>query len=101
MYSFHLILISSASARSFILYCANLWVECSLDVSNFAEGISSLCAFSVFLYYYALFIEKGLLVSSSNSLKLSLKVKSLSHVRLFVTPWTVAYQAPPSMGFSR
>ena len=29
------------------------------------------------------------------------KVKSLSHVRLFVTPWTVAYQAPLSMGFSR
>ena len=25
----------------------------------------------------------------------------LSGVRLFVTPWTVAYQAPPSMGFSR
>ena len=30
-----------------------------------------------------------------------LKVKSLSHVRLFATPWTVAHQAPPSMGFSR
>ena len=29
------------------------------------------------------------------------KVKSLSSVQLFVTPWTVAYQAPPSMGFSR
>ena len=29
------------------------------------------------------------------------KVKSLSRVRLFVTPWTVAHQAPPSMGFSR
>ena len=29
------------------------------------------------------------------------KVKSLSHVWLFVTPWTVAYQASPSMGFSR
>ena len=29
------------------------------------------------------------------------KVKSVSRVRLFVTPWTVAYQAPPSMGFSR
>ena len=28
-------------------------------------------------------------------------VMSLSCVRLFVTPWTVAYQAPPSMGFSR
>ena len=30
-----------------------------------------------------------------------MKVKSLSRVLLFVTPWTVAYQAPPSMGFSR
>ena len=29
------------------------------------------------------------------------KVKPLSHVQLFVTPWSVAYQAPPSMGFSR
>ena len=29
------------------------------------------------------------------------KVKSLSHVQLFVTPWTIAYQAPWSMGFSR
>ena len=30
-----------------------------------------------------------------------MKVKSLSCVRLFATPWTVAYQVPPSMGFSR
>ena len=29
------------------------------------------------------------------------KVKSLSRVRLFPIPWTVAYQAPLSMGFSR
>ena len=29
------------------------------------------------------------------------KVKSLSHVQLFATSWTVACQAPPSMGFSR
>ena len=29
------------------------------------------------------------------------KVKLLSHVRLFLTPWTVTYQAPLSMGFSR
>ena len=28
-------------------------------------------------------------------------LKSLSHVRLFVTPWTIAHQAPPSMGSSR
>ena len=30
-----------------------------------------------------------------------MKVKSLSRVGLLVTPWTAAYQAPPSMGFSR
>ena len=30
-----------------------------------------------------------------------MKVKSLSRVRLFATPWTVAYEAPPSMGFFR
>ena len=30
-----------------------------------------------------------------------MKVKSLSHVRLLATPWTAAYQAPASMGFSR
>ena len=29
------------------------------------------------------------------------EVKSFSRVRLFATPWTVAYQVPPSMGFSR
>ena len=29
------------------------------------------------------------------------KAKSLSPVRLFMTPWIVAYHSPPSMGFSR
>ena len=33
-------------------------------------------------------------------LTVKVKVKSLSRVRLFATPWTVANQAPPSMGFS-
>ena len=32
---------------------------------------------------------------------MKVKVKSLSRVRLFATPWTVAYQAPQSMRFSR
>ena len=36
-----------------------------------------------------------------NSNKVKVKVKLLSRVRLFATPWTVAYQAPLSMGFSR
>ena len=38
-------------------------------------------------------------ISFSNAWKW--KVKSLSRVRLLATPWTAAYQAPPSMGFSR
>ena len=32
---------------------------------------------------------------------MKVKVKSLSRVQLLATPWTAAYQAPPSMGFSR
>ena len=38
--------------------------------------------------------------SLSAKLRSVVNVKSLSRVRLFVTPWSVAYQAPPSMGFS-
>ena len=37
------------------------------------------------------------MICSLNVLKV--KVKLLSHVLLFATPWIVAYQAPPSMGF--
>ena len=37
----------------------------------------------------------------SNAWKWKVKVKSLSRVRLLVTPWTVAYQAPPPMRFPR
>ena len=40
-------------------------------------------------------------ISFSNAGKWKVKVKSLSRVRLFMTPRTAAYQAPPSMGFSR
>ena len=40
-------------------------------------------------------------ISFSNTWKWKVKVKSLSRVRLLVTPWTAAYQAPPSMGSSR
>ena len=40
-------------------------------------------------------------ISFSNAGKWKVKVKLLSRVRLFATPWTAAYQAPLSMGFSR
>ena len=40
-------------------------------------------------------------ISSSKAWKWKVTVKSLSHIWLVETPWTAAYQAPPSMGFSR
>ena len=40
-------------------------------------------------------------ISFSNAWKWKVKVKALSRVQLVVTPWAAAYQAPPSMGFSR
>ena len=40
-------------------------------------------------------------ISFSNAWKWKVKVKSLNRVWLLATPWTAAYQAPPSMGFSR
>ena len=40
-------------------------------------------------------------ISLSNAWKWKVKVKLLSHAQLLATPWTAAYQAPLSMGFSR
>ena len=40
-------------------------------------------------------------ISFSNAWKWKVKVKTLSRIRFLATPWTVAHQAPPSMGFSR
>ena len=39
-------------------------------------------------------------ISSSNAWKWKVKVKLLGLVQLLATPWTAAYQAPPSMGFA-
>ena len=44
---------------------------------------------------------EGVAISFSSAWKWKVKVKSLSRVWLLVTPWTAAYQAPPSMRFSR
>ena len=55
-------------------------MKCSLGISNFLEEISRL---------------------SHSMVRLLLLLSSFSHVWLCATPWTVAFQAPPSMGFSR
>ena len=51
----------------------------------------------------ALIIHEEVIIHKTNEIfeKWKWKVKSLSRVWLFVTPWTVAYQASPSMEFSR
>ena len=56
-----------------------------------SKGLSS-----VFSRRSALSYEKCIFLSHKK-----VKVKSLSRVRLFAAPWTVAYRAPPSVGFSR
>ena len=46
-------------------------------------------------------VKRCLLLGRKAMTNLKVKVKSLSCVRLFATPWTITYQAPLSMGFSR
>ena len=46
-------------------------------------------------------IQEWVAISFSNAWKWKAKMKSLSRVLLSATAWTAAYQAPPSMGFSR
>ena len=45
--------------------------------------------------------QEWVAISFSNAWKWKVKVKSLSRAWLLATPWTAAYQAPSSMGFSR
>ena len=53
------------------------------------------------LFLFLLFALCYLLLGRKVMTNLKVNVKSLSRVRLFATPWTVAHQAPLSMGFSR
>ena len=53
---------------------------------------------NVMTYCYGQLLQSS---QEQTTLPVKVKVKSVSRVLLFATPWTVAYQAPPSMGFSR
>ena len=59
----------------------------------------SLPGFSVHGILQARTLER-VAISFPNAWEWKVKVKSLSHVRLFAIPWTAAHQAPPSIGFS-
>ena len=60
----------------------------------------SLPGFSIHGILQARTLEWGA-ISFSNAWKWKVKVRSFSCVWLLATPWTAAYQAPPSMGFFR
>ena len=88
-YSFPLEFIAAAAAKS-IQSCPTLWDPIEGGPPGFpVSGILQ-----------ARTLE-WVAISFSNAWKGKVKVKSLSRVRLFETPWSAAYQAPPSMGFSR
>ena len=53
------------------------------------------------VYGISAFIKKQAPESSPTPSIMKVKVNSLSHVQLFVTPWTIAHQTPQSMEFSR
>ena len=84
-----------------ILFCITIrWLELMLSwqVMGFFKTLN--------FYHRYSFNLQCCIASTTGRKELDLlldkvKVKSLSHVRLFATPWTVAYQALPSMGFSR
>ena len=83
-----------------LIWCINLWQggiynrgKIASSVNGVGESSRKLQAkesnWTTFSHHIQRQTQNGLV-----------KVKSLNHVQLFVTPWTVAYQAPPSMGFS-
>ena len=68
------------------------WPQSLPASGSFPMGSWLTCIYTIIIVYYILYT---IYYFSSEPVKL------LSRVRLFATPWTVAYQAPPSMGFSR
>ena len=61
----------------------------------------SLSSFTFIKRLFCSFLLFAIRVVSSAYLKWKKREKSVSHVHLFATPWTVAYQAPLSMEFSK
>ena len=71
-----------------------LLMNCSLDMSSVIEVQE--CLLSAAILGVTLFVKLTMVLRGR-----LLLLSHFSHVRLCVTPWTAAYQAPPSMGFSR
>ena len=81
--------------RSIFGYTVNQYLDQNLQVQKLWVEVTVNHA------HKDLLISQNIEVNSVTYTKSKPKVKSLSHVTLFGTPWTLAYQAPPSMEFSR
>ena len=83
-----------------VLYHAHPYMKCFFHISSFQEEMASLSHSIILLYFFALLIEEGPLLSPCYSLELGIQLsvsfplslaslfgsfQSLSHVRLFVT----------------
>ena len=75
---------------------SHVWLCDCMDCSPPGSSVHAILQTRV-LEWVAIPFSRG----SSWPRKVKVKVNSLSRVWLFATPWTVAHQAPPSMGFSR
>src|SRR5574342_158432 len=58
----------------YVLYRAHLCMKCSFGISDFLEEILNLSHSAVFLYFFALIIEEGFLISSCYSLELCIQM---------------------------
>ena len=108
VYSCHLYLISSTSVvfTISVLYHAHPYTKCFFHISSFQEEMASLSHSIILLYFFALLIEEGPLVSPCYSLELSIQLSIFPFIPCFsfllisVThscqtlcdPWTAAYQ---------
>ena len=76
-----------------VLYHTHLWIKCSLDISNFLEKFSGIFHSFLFLYFFALFNEEGL-ISSYHSLELCIQLR-ISFPRFLLLLFPQLYVKPP------
>ena len=90
---------------TFFFFCHGSLLGIQFCSSYLSENIFLTLIFEAFFSSYGILVWKVFLwflfVWPFSSLKVKMKVKSLSCVQLFSTLWTVAYHFPLSMGFSR